>query len=615
MKKFMTFCMALLLGTAAADSLYIRTEADSEPVRILFTHDLRNHEEQFKVLNEENQAVYAGGYEYLAAAVNEYRTEQTAVLDAGNFSTGSMYAALNSTKAPDLDLLKKIGYDAVSVGKEDFLYGADAFGEMLKASGNHPAVVAANMKFTGTALKAGWANVDGSEYTLVEAGGYTLGVFGLCQPDEQYAEGAAVEITDPLEASSRAVTALKKAGADLIVCLYSTDEDDFEELCNTAAIDVIIAGGSHTAEEKYRKQGNTVIVSTDPYGQTMGLLDIDPSSKSVRSYETITVSNAHFTADAAIEEDIRNYRKEVNDLVMRRFGLNQYPVFRTSYSLTSYNRQNAGKGLAEAADLITDSMTEAYSSSEYDEAKPVSIITEEMVTGTLYEGNIYPDDLFKLAYKGMGPDGIPGYNLVHVYMYGKDLLALCEMDLILHEDSSPEKMHFGRMYYEYSNNRPKTNRVIDVYTEEADGYYIAATDDRLYPVITTAEFLKSIPVMAEECGNVLECNVYDESGKIVTDYDVMALRNSDGAAVKVWSAIASYAAHFDRGADGVDVFPSTYKTARKQRTRVSSMNLIRMFKHANRATIEFYTKIVAIPVAVLIGLNILVWLINLKKRK
>ena len=618
MKKLMTFCMALCLA-AGSDSIYIRTNAAETPVRILFTHDLSDHVEQFKVLDDENNAVYAGGYEYLASAINDYRTDQCVLLDGGNFSAGTMFGSLNATDAPDLTLMNMMGYDAVTAGLNDFVYGAGYFGEMLSAASAHPSIVSANMTIGNAngsgALKDGWNAAGGSAYTLIDAGGYTVGVFGLCQMSDEYSEGSAVIFTDPLEAGRNAAEALKKDGADLIVCLYSTDEDDFEELCELGTIDVIIAGGKHTAAAEYQKQGSTYIVSSDPYGTSLGVLDIDPDSKSVRNYEQIPVSGSQFTADEAVNNEIVAYRQKVNNTIMTRFGLNQYPVFKTSYSLSTKARTASGKEFAEAADLLTDSMIEAYEASDFDEAKPVSIITEGMVTGTLFEGNVYPDDLFKMAYKGMGSDGIPGYNLVRVYMQGSDLLTLCEADLILHADDSPDKMHFGRMYYEYSNNRPVTNRVIDVYTEEADGYYIAATDDRYYPVITTAEFLESIPEMIEKSGVSGEVHMYDQTGRAVEDLEVMALRNGDGAAIKVWSAIASYAAHFDRGSDGVDVFPDNYKKARMQRTKVSSLNLIKMFKHANAATFSFYTKLVAYPVGILIVLHILVWLINLKKRK
>ena len=617
MKRWISACMALAMIAAGTDSLYIETKADSEEVRILFTHDLRDHIEEVKSLDEENAVVYSGGYEYLATALDEYRTEQTVLLDAGNFSASTMYASLNSTKAPDLTLMSRMGYDAVGVGLVDFTYGAGMFGEMLSAAQSHPSLLLSN--FTSgsgnAAFEEGWSAAEGSAYTLIESGGYQIGVFALCEPDEAFGEGAPIVITDPLAAAAEAAEALKQQGADYIICLYSTDEDDFEELCNAASIDLIIAGGNHTATEKYRKQGNTLIVSSDPYGTSFGVLDIDPSSKNVKNYEIVPVSSSLYEASWGISETMYAYQSEISDTVMRRFSLNQNPVFRAGYSLTTYGRTQSGKAYAEAADLLTDSMIEAYDAPDSDEAKAVSIITEDMATGTILQGNVSANDLFSMAYKGMGTDGIPGYNLVHVYMRGSDLLTLCEMDLILHDDNSPEKFHFGRMYYEYSMNRPVTNRVIDVFTEEADGYYIASTDDRLYPVITTTDILQSIPQMIIDSGVSGECNIYDETGRPVTDFDVMTIRSGDGAAIKLWSAISSYAAHFERGRDGIDDLPETYKKARKQRTKISSLNVIKLLKHANRATFDFYAKAVAIPVAVLVGLNVLVWLINLKKKK
>ena len=124
MKRWISSCMVLAMIAAGTDSLYIETKADSEEVRILFTHDLCDHIEEVKTLDEENAVVYSGGYEYLAMALDEYRTEQTILLDAGNFSAGTMYASLNSTKAPDLTLMSRMGYDAVGVGLVDFTYGS-----------------------------------------------------------------------------------------------------------------------------------------------------------------------------------------------------------------------------------------------------------------------------------------------------------------------------------------------------------------------------------------------------------------------------------------------------------------------------------------------------------
>ena len=585
MKKMMKLLLTAAVCAVGVSELTYKTKAENGPVRILFTHDLRDHAEPFRSLGEENAVISFGGYAYLASAINEYKTSNTIVLDAGNFSTGTMYGSLNTSSAPDLAMMYNMGYDAVTPGIKDFAYGTDRFAQMLTVEGFFPAITAANLEFAsgsaGSTLKDAWQAAGAESCTVIQTEEYKIGVFGLLGMDDAYGEESALIITDPAEAAANAVSTLKREGADLIVCLYSTDEEITEEFTAESGIDVIIAGGSHKPEENYT-------VSAD----------------------------SGFPADEAISGMINSYKNSVQNNVMARYGLDvSRPAFRTTYSLTTTDRLATDRKFAESADLVTDAMTEAYRPAETDEAKPVAIIRENMVTGTLFEGTVSANDIFSLASDGIGSDGVPGYNLVHVYMQGSDLIALCEMDLMLNIDNTDEQFHFGRMYYEYSMNRPETNRVIDVYTEEADGYYIAVTADRYYPVVTTAEILQAIPEMIARTGGELKCNIYDESGAPVTDFEIMTMRTGDGVPVKTWSAMASYMEHFDRGSDGIDLLPNTYKKARKQRAKTSSLNVIKLFKHASRATLEYWLRLIVIPVAVLIGLNILVWLLNFKKRK
>lgn len=620
MKKMMKLLLTAAVCAVGVSELTYKTKAENGLVRILFTHDLRDHAEPFRSLGEENAVISFGGYAYLASAINEYKTSNTIVLDAGNFSTGTMYGSLNTSSAPDLAMMYNMGYDAVTPGIKDFAYGTDRFAQMLTVEGFFPAITAANLEFAsgsaGSTLKDAWQAAGAESCTVIQTEEYKIGVFGLLGMDDAYGEESALIITDPAEAAANAVSTLKREGADLIVCLYSTDEEITEEFTAESGIDVIIAGGSHKPEENYTVSADTVIVSSEALGKTLGVLEYDPFGKKVVSYENVTVSDSGFPADEAISGMINSYKNSVQNNVMARYGLDvSRPAFRTTYSLTTTDRLATDRKFAESADLVTDAMTEAYRPAETDEAKPVAIIRENMVTGTLFEGTVSANDIFSLASDGIGSDGVPGYNLVHVYMQGSDLIALCEMDLMLNIDNTDEQFHFGRMYYEYSMNRPETNRIVDVYTEEADGYYIAVTADRYYPVVTTAEILQAIPEMIAKTGGELKCNIYDESGAPVTDFEIMTMRTGDGVPVKTWSAMASYMEHFDRGSDGIDLLPNTYKKARKQRAKTSSLNVIKLFKHASRATLEYWLKLIVIPVAVLIGLNILVWLLNFKKRK
>ena len=614
MRRLLMTVLSAFLVFAGMNITYIQANADTGTVRILFTHDLHDHIEQYKTLDEENNVILRGGYEYLSTAITEYADEDTVILDAGSFSAGTMYGALGALAAPDLTLMKKMGYDAAALGRDDFVYGTEWLAKMLSSAKEMPLLVQSNIVFPEdeSGLADIWQAKNCGTYQLIEKGGWKIGVIALS--DEHEAEGKE-SFSSPAEAASEAVASLKAKGADLVVCLYDTDGSEYTGAAGTDGIDLIIAGGSHTAAELTEAEG-TPVVSCDPYGQSLGVVEINPSTGEIKSCTNVVISADQFEADASVTEKITSLRSTVQDKVMKRYGFKtDTEVFSTNYSLTDYESLNTSAAFAKAGDLLTDSMVQAYREpSEGKELKPVSITTEKQVTGTLLKGAVSANDLFSMAYKGMDTDGIPGLTLVKVYMTGADLRALCEADL--NQDSTDENaLHFGRMRYEYSTHRPQYDQVIDVYTEEADGYYVAATMKAVYPVITTKEVLDLIPGLMASTDGQLKCSIYDADGNIVTDYDSMIIRDDNGVAVKQWSAISEYIHHFERSDSGAYTLEDTYKTARKHSIENTSFDLIKLFKHAGKPTKDKYIKYITLPVAAFIVLNLLVILINMKKKK
>ena len=118
-KTIIRFLSAMLAASclAAAPSVQIAAQAeDSTTVRILFTHDLHDHISSYKTLNADGSVSMIGGYAYLAGAIDASRSDNTIVVDAGDFSMGTLYNGIYETHAPDLSLLGAMGYDAVTFG-------------------------------------------------------------------------------------------------------------------------------------------------------------------------------------------------------------------------------------------------------------------------------------------------------------------------------------------------------------------------------------------------------------------------------------------------------------------------------------------------------------------
>ena len=104
-----------------------------------------------------NDDTTRGGFARLAALIakrKEARKDQgpVLVLDAGDYSMGTAFAAATRETGGELQLLSRMGYDATTFGNHDFDLGPDgpakSIGVAAKA-GRVPAVVASNTRFHG----------------------------------------------------------------------------------------------------------------------------------------------------------------------------------------------------------------------------------------------------------------------------------------------------------------------------------------------------------------------------------------------------------------------------------------------------------------------------------
>ena len=179
---------ALRLGLAAcllAGALagLASANAPTYETTILFTHDTHDH---FLPMPDEEGGEY-GGYTRLATLIQQERAAHpdALVLDAGDFSMGSLFQTIYATEAPELRALGAMGYDATTLGNHEFDYRARGLAEMLNAaveSGDPvPPIVQANYKLPAEDADtwAAWNRYGIGDYLILERGGVRYGIFGL----------------------------------------------------------------------------------------------------------------------------------------------------------------------------------------------------------------------------------------------------------------------------------------------------------------------------------------------------------------------------------------------------------------------------------------------------
>ena len=139
-RLFSLIIIAMLLVTSFVPFAYgaeeeKAIEADDSRIQILFTHDLHSHLDPFNLNGE-----MTGGFARLKTLIANKRYEAetegiaTLLVDAGDFSMGTLYQTINEIKAPELTLLGYLGYDATVFGNHEFDYRSIGTSNMFRAA-------------------------------------------------------------------------------------------------------------------------------------------------------------------------------------------------------------------------------------------------------------------------------------------------------------------------------------------------------------------------------------------------------------------------------------------------------------------------------------------------
>ena len=124
-----------------------------------------------------------GGYAKLMTLIREIRSregDRTLLLDAGDFSMGTLSHTAFMTEAAELRLMAAMGYDAMTLGNHDFDFHLQDLAKTLRvaraAITRLPVMVASNVVFSPDGkgdgdLRAAFREYPVSPYTVIERRG------------------------------------------------------------------------------------------------------------------------------------------------------------------------------------------------------------------------------------------------------------------------------------------------------------------------------------------------------------------------------------------------------------------------------------------------------------
>jgi len=586
-----SICLTLIAGSVYTARADMKPPSDSDPpsgkeLVIVFTHDLHSYFLPHAILTQDGKSLQQGGYAKLAYAIDELRRRhprQTLLLDAGDFSMGTLFHTLFTTKALELRIMGKMGYDVTTLGNHEFDFHPWGLAAMLSSAMIHkeklPAIVASNIILSkndpGDAmLKKAFADYPVKPYIVLERNGLRIGVFGLIGRDAAYDAPYArpVAFADAIETGKKMAALLKnKEKVDLIICLSHSGtspirkKSEDENLAKAVPqIDVIISGHTHTVLPEPIVIGKTLIVSAGCYGNYLGVLELrfHENGPKLVSYQLKQIT-AHCGENKKIAADIAIYKEMVNRNFLASYGLTyDKAIAESDFQLEPPKNSLDNPQETALGDLITDAYRAAVKWAEADKFRHVhfALVPSGNIRDGLRKGKITAADVFGVLSLGTGPDKVPGYPLVCFYISGKELKNILEVHTTIAPlEKGDAYLQVSGVKFTYNPYRVWFDRVTSVAVEDENGTYRPLEKNKLYRACANLYTASMMDYIGSASHGLIKIEPKDSQGNLLKDVTQAIVHTQNSEELKEWRALAWYLRSFKAtNASGAPQIPEKY---------------------------------------------------------
>ncbi len=548
-----------------------------------------------------------GGYARLSTLVKDIREQRSdepvLLFSSGDILGGTPFAWLTPQGfSAEIELMKKIGYDAMTIGNHEFDYDPEVLAEYFLGAGypdynDRLALISSNLVIPeGHKL-----NEPGIlEHKLFNLpNGVTIGVFGLLGKEAYSVAGFAgpVTINDQHETAVRQVGQLRDAGADIVIALtHSGISEDRDLAAAVNGIDIILGGHDHYLTEVPEIVNNTIIFHPGYYLKYLGRLELEWNSESGELYTVNEGLGSPYliSLDSAIDEDprilegINEYLGHLNEFVATHtggvFSDVRDPLLFSEFALTRpypFVETTVGNYVTDAMRLIGEQVTGERVDFAF---QGNGIIRADIIPGTMEwsKGRISFFDMVTVSGLGSGPDGRAGYPMVSVYLTEREILNVLEISSLLSQLMGDIYfLQVSGLRYNYDPGKatwltipflgtpvPAYRSVLkaELYTGEGIQDDISYTPldgegEKLYHVITDYYLTSFLPMVGDILPR-LKLVLKDRYGNPVEPEQAVIIRN--GREYKVWEAVANYSLSLDKNEDDIPVMPEYYRNTHER---------------------------------------------------
>lgn len=619
-------------------------EAAGKTLDVVFTHDTHSHLNSFSTVID-GESTEVGGFARIKTVIDEQKAENpdTLVVDGGDFSMGTLVQTVYEDEAAELRMLGAIGCEVTTFGNHEFDYRSSGLAQMLKSAAESgdvlPELVVCNVDWDAMEaaglndgqqqIQSGFEEYGVKDYVVLQKGDVNVAVTGVFGVDAlACAPTCELLFCDPVEAVRETVAEIKaNEDVDMIVCVSHSgtweDESKSEDEILAKSVpdlDLIISGHTHTELAEPIVHGDTYIVSTGEYGKKIGKLSMTQKSDGrweITDYKLVPILST-ITADGATQEKIDGFMEAVDTGYLADFGYTKDEVLATNNvqfsTLHDLEYEHTEHNLG---DLMSDAYVYAVENSDDFDGVPVdvAVVPSGTVRDTYTAGDITVEQVFNSFSLGIGPDGVPGYPLISVYLTGKELRTAAEIDASVSDYMTTARLYMSGLHFTYNPNRMILNKVTDVYLTDENGSRVELEDDKLYRVVADLYSGQMLSAVTDMSHGLLSLVPKYADGTPIEDFEDVIVMEGDRE-LKAWDSIARYMQSFeDTDGDGIANVPSYYSQMHDRKVVDESRSLGDLVKSPNKYAAMIIAVILIVIILVVLLIVLVVKLIKRIRRR
>lgn len=636
---------AAMLLPGAAGITEIAAEEKGKEIDIMFVHDTHSHLNSFSTVVD-GETTELGGFSRIKTLINEQKAKNpdTLVVDAGDFSMGTLVQTIFEQEASELRMLGELGCEVTTLGNHEFDYRSKGLANMMlraeECGETVPQMVVCNIDWEAmeaAGLNEGqqmlwdaFSTYEVKDYVVLEKGDVDVAVIGVFGKDSlACAPTCELIFEDPVEAVRETVAEIKaNEDVDMIVCLSHSgtweDEDKSEDEIlakSVPELDLIVSGHTHTQLVEPIVHGNTSIVSAGEYGKYLGSLSMEQGSDGrwvVTEYELLPITT-DIAEDQETQEKIDSFEEAIDTSYLSAFGYTRKQVLATNdIEFTSLADMSVEHTEQNLGNIMSDAYIYSVMNSEGYDGTPVdvAVVPSGTVRDTYAQGDITVEGVYNSFSLGIGADGVPGYPLISVYLTGEELKMAAEIDASISDFMTTARLYMGGLYFSYNPDRMILNKVTDAYLVDAEGSRVEIEDDKLYRVVADLYSGQMLSAVTDMSYGLLSIVPKNADGTPIEDFeDAIIMEN--GRELKAWDAIARYMQSFpDTDGDGIANVPETYAVEQGRKVVEENNNFLALIKNPNKYAVMIYVILfVAIFLVVLMVVLVVKLIKRIKRRK